>query len=448
VDQTLKLEYYHIGKKGEEKIEIHTFYKGGEWNGTRNQLLEPVRYGDMLIEVFDSISNTLIFSRSYSCLFGEYVATEKADTLEGKFEEVVLIPFPKNTILYKFTSFNRKQVPTIIYTGSFNPKETKTLSYTKEYKVKKLHKGGDPKTCLDILFIPDGYSENDKQQMAYDMKKFSSYIMECSPFSEHLDQININGIEAYSYESGITDPNADVYKNTVLNCSYNSLDLDRYLMCLNVFKMHNIAEDAPYDIIIIICNSPKYGGGGIYNFYCTVNNKGEYSDYVIVHELGHLLAGLGDEYYTSDVSVSNSPKYGGGGIYNFYCTVNNKGEYSDYVIVHELGHLLAGLGDEYYTSDVSVRDFYPEGIEPIEPNLTTLVAFEKKWKQQMDPETPIPTLDTKQYNKVLGVYQGGGYVAEGVYRPWQNCTMKEKLYNNFCPVCTKTILETIQYYSK
>lgn len=397
VDQTLKLEYYHIGKKGEEKIEIHTFYKGGEWNGTRNQLLEPVRYGDMLIEVFDSISNTLIFSRSYSCLFGEYVATEKADTLEGKFEEVVLIPFPKNTILYKFTSFNRKQVPTIIYTGSFNPKETKTLSYTKEYKVKKLHKGGDPKTCLDILFIPDGYSENDKQQMAYDMKKFSSYIMECSPFSEHLDQININGIEAYSYESGITDPNADVYKNTVLNCSYNSLDLDRYLMCLNVFKMHNIAEDAPYDIIIIICNSPKYGGGGIYNFYCTVNNKGEYSDYVIVHELGHLLA---------------------------------------------------GLGDEYYTSDVSVRDFYPEGIEPIEPNLTTLVAFEKKWKQQMDPETPIPTLDTKQYNKVLGVYQGGGYVAEGVYRPWQNCTMKEKLYNNFCPVCTKTILETIQYYSK
>lgn len=397
VDQTLKLEYYHIGKKGEEKIGIHTFYKGGEWNGTRNQLLEPARYGDMLIEVFDSISNTLIYSRSYSCLFGEYVATEKADTLEGKFEEVVLIPFPKNTIVYKFTSFNRKQVPTIIYTGSFNPKETKTLSYTKEYKVKKLHKGGDPKTCLDILFIPDGYSENDKQQMAYDMKKFSSYIMECSPFSEHLDQININGIEAYSYESGITDPNADVYKNTVLNCSYNSLDLDRYLMCLNVFKMHNIAEDAPYDIIIIICNSPKYGGGGIYNFYCTVNNKGEYSDYVIVHELGHLLA---------------------------------------------------GLGDEYYTSDVSVRDFYPEGIEPIEPNLTTLVAFEKKWKQQMDPETPIPTLDTKQYNKVLGVYQGGGYVAEGVYRPWQNCTMKEKLYNNFCPVCSKTILETIQYYSK
>jgi len=396
-DQSLKLEYYHIGKKGEEKIEINTFYKGGNWNGTRNQLIEPARYGDMLMEVFDSISNKLIYSRSYSCLFGEYVSTDKADTLEGKFEEVLLIPYPKNTILYRFTSFDRKQVPTIIYSGYYNPKQTPTLSYTKEYKVKKLHKGGDPKNCLDILFIPDGYSENDKQQLAYDMKKFSSYIMECSPFSEHLDQININGIEAYSFESGITDPNANVFKNTVLNCSYNSLELDRYLMCLNVFKMHNIAEDAPYDIIIIICNSPKYGGGGIYNFYCTVNNKGEYSDYVIVHELGHLLA---------------------------------------------------GLGDEYYTSDVSVRDYYPEGIEPIEPNLTTLVAFEKKWKTQMDPETPIPTPDTKQYNKILGVYQGGGYVAEGVYRPWQNCTMKEKLYNNFCPVCTKTILETIQYYSK
>ena len=44
-----------------------------------------------------------------------------------------------------------------------------------------------------------------------------------------------------------------------------------------------------------------------------------------------------------------------------------------------------------------------------------------------DEETPIPTPDTKQYNKVLGVYEGGGYVAKGVFRPWQNCTMKEKL---------------------
>jgi hypothetical protein len=397
IDKSLKIEYYHIGKKGEEKIEINKFYKGGKWSGTRSQLIEPHRYGDMLMEVFDSVSNTLIYSRSYSCLFGEYIATDKADTLEGSFEEVLLIPYPKNTIFFKITSYNRKQVSTSVYSAYYNPQLTNTFSYTTQYKVKKLHKGGDPKECVDILFIPDGYSEKDKMKLMYDFKRFASYITNCSPYSENLDHININGIEAYSKESGITDPNANVYKNTLLNCSFNTIDLDRYLMCLNVFKLHNIAEDSPYDVIVIICNSAKYGGGGIYNFYCTVNNDGEYSDYVIIHELGHLFA---------------------------------------------------GLGDEYFSSDVSVRDYYPEGIEPIEPNLTTLVAFDKKWKNEMDEETPIPTPDTKQYNKILGVYEGGGYVAKGVYRPWQNCSMKEKLYNNFCPVCTKIILETIQYYSK
>lgn len=396
-NQSLKFEYYHIGMKNKEQIEIHQFVKGGIWSGTRNQLIEPTRYGDMLVEVFDSVSQKLIYSRSYSCLFGEYAATERAETEEGKFEEVVLIPFPKTTVQYKITSFNRKQIPTVLYTGFYNPNTTLTDTYSKEYKVRKLHTAGAPEECMDILFIPDGYSKKDAKQLEYDLNRFAQYILNCSPFSENQKHINIKAIQGFSDESGITDPNAGVSKNTLLNCSFNTIDLDRYLMCLNLFKMHNIAEDAPYDIIVLICNTPKYGGGGIYNFYCTVNNKGEYSDYVIVHELGHLLA---------------------------------------------------GLGDEYYSSEVSVRDYYPVGIEPVEPNLTTLVNFELKWKEMMDIETPIPTPDTKQYNKVLGVYEGGGYVAQGVFRPWRDCTMKDKLYNNFCPVCQKTITETIKYYTK
>jgi hypothetical protein len=113
-----------------------------------------------------------------------------------------------------------------------------------------------------------------------------------------------------------------------------------------------------------------------------------------------------------------------------------------------LGHLLGGLADEYYTSEVSVRDYYPVGIEPIEPNLTTLTDFESKWADMLDPSTPIPTPDSEKYQNVLGVFEGGGYVAEGVYRPWRDCTMKEAKYNNFCPVCAKAILKAIDYYTK
>jgi len=398
VNKTLRINYLHIGNYNTNHIQLDNFYYGGTWNGTIHSLIEPNRYGDMLFEVFDAENKELIFSRSYSCLYNEYSTTERAETETGSFEECILMPYPKKKVEFTFTSYDRKKVGTLIGSGSFDPKVDKPIPFTKEYKTINLHLSkNSPQHALDILFIPDGYTKKEKKKLRQDMKRFSGYILECSPFKEVKDNISIRAIEGFSEESGITDPLKNIYKKTLINSSYNVIDVDRYLMCLNVWKMHEIADDAPYDLIVIVANSPKYGGAGIYNFYCTVNNEGRVSDYVIVHELGHLLG---------------------------------------------------GLADEYYTSEVSVRDYYPVGIEPIEPNLTTLTDFESKWADMLDPSTPIPTPDSEKYQNVLGVFEGGGYVAEGVYRPWRDCTMKEAKYNNFCPVCTKAILKAIDYYTK
>ena len=97
---------------------------------------------------------------------------------------------------------------------------------------------------------------------------------------------------------------------------------------------------------------------------------------------------------------------------------------------------------------MSVRDFYPEGVEPVEPNLTTLVDFDSKWKDMLEEGTPIPTPTTKNYENKVGVFEGGGYVAEGVYRPAIDCTMHKIMYNRFCPVCLKALQEAILFYSK
>ncbi|MEG1556287.1 MAG: M64 family metallopeptidase, partial [Bacteroidales bacterium] len=338
VDKTLRIDYLHIGNKEVENFEIKTFHAGGTWNGTHHFLEAPHRYGDVLFEAFDATTGQLIFSKSYSCLFNEYRTTERGIHEIGSFEESILMPFPKNKIKIVFTTYNRRLEPTQLYEGFFDPKQTPYQAFVKDYKIMNLHVGNTPDKALDILFIPDGYTKQDKKEMKYDMKRFADYILNCSPFKENADKINIRAIEGYSEESGITDPNNHIAKTTLLNSSYNVIDLDRYLMCLNVWQMNAVADDAPYDIIVIVANSSKYGGGGIYNFYCTVNNEGKYSDYVIVHELGHLLA---------------------------------------------------GLGDEYYSSEVSTMDFYPSDVEPVEPNLTTLVNFESKWKDLVDTSTPI-----------------------------------------------------------
>jgi hypothetical protein len=400
INKNLRVNYLHIGNFTNESLKIDHYTAGGTWNGTRQYLIEPNSYGDIMIEVFDSVSNKLIFSRSYSCLFTEYRTTEKGETEIASMEESINIPFPKNTVLLKFTSFDRKRNGAELLKQYFNPQTTPTVPLSKQYKTMNLHIGNKSDKAIDILFIPDGYAKSDAKLLKHDMKRFASYVMNCSPYKEMKNKVNVRAIKGYSEDSGITQPQNNIYKKTLVNTAYNALDLDRYLMCDGVWHLNDVADDAPYDAIVIICNSEKYGGGGIYNFYCTVYNHGEYPDYVIVHEMGHLIG---------------------------------------------------GLGDEYYTSEVSVQDFYPAGVEPVEPNLTTLVDFESKWKNMLPEGTPIPTpvtgKNTPEYNR-LGVYEGGGYVGKGVYRPAQHCTMHQIRYNDFCPVCKKTLEEVIDYYAR
>jgi hypothetical protein len=145
--------------------------------------------------------------------------------------------------------------------------------------------------------------------------------------------------------------------------------------------------------------------------------------------------------------LSNTEKYGGGGIYNFYgISSANHPSSRGKVYVHEFGHLFAGLGDEY-VGNVTYGDMYPPEAEPWEPNLTTLADFDSKyWKSMLKKGTPIPTPLEKGNEKRLGVYDGGGYVSKGVYRPWTNCLMNNLHTTDlFCPVCTRAINERIEF---
>jgi hypothetical protein len=116
--------------------------------------------------------------------------------------------------------------------------------------------------------------------------------------------------------------------------------------------------------------------------------------------------------------------------------------------VHEFGHGFGSLADEYYTSEVAYEGFYSLDIEPIDPNLTTLVDFNSKWKDMVDPKTPIPTPSTPEYKDVVGAFEGGGYMSKGIYRPMQDCTMKSISADNFCAVCKRALQDMINFYTK
>ena len=99
-------------------------------------------------------------------------------------------------------------------------------------------------------------------------------------------------------------------------------------------------------------------------------------------------------------------------------------------------------------NDVAYQNFYELDIEPIDPNLTTLVDFNSKWKNLVDDSTPIPTPATSDFENKVGAFEGGGYVQKGIYRPMLNCTMRSRSSNGFCDVCKKAIKDMIDFYSE
>ena len=66
----------------------------------------------------------------------------------------------------------------------------------------------------------------------------------------------------------------------------------------------------------------------------------------------------------------------------------------------------------------------------------------------LDKSTPIPTPVNDSNSEVVGVYEGAGYNAKGIFRPFIDCRMKTNKAKGFCPVCVRAINRMIDYYCK
>lgn len=396
-DKSLRVDYFHTGDSLNDSYSIDELKQEPYWGGSKTNLLDKFNFGRYEIRVFSEKDNNLIYSRTYSTLFDEWQTTDEAKLTTRTFSETVTMPFPRDKIRIEFYSRDKENLLHKKFEYLVDPNNyfiSKERRF--EYPSFKVVNNGDPAMKVDIVMLPEGYTKDEMDDFKQDCKKFADYLFAVSPYSENKEKFNIWGVEAPSPEEGTDIPANGVWKKTLLNTQFYTFDLERYLMTSDYKSVRDLAANAPYDQIYILVNSDKYGGGSIYNYYSV-------------------------------------------------CVNDNR--YSEYVFTHEFGHGLAFLADEYYTSDVAYNDFYPLNIEPLEPNITTLVNFDSKWKDMVDKDTPVPTPDISKYKSKVGVFEGGGYVAKGVYRPMEDCSMKTATVNNFCPVCKRAIQQIIDFYS-
>jgi hypothetical protein len=368
------------------------------WAGSKTQLTDTSGYGEYMFTIKDLNTKKLIYSRGFSSLFAEWQTTEEAKTTQKSFSESVIFPFPKSKVILEIFCRKFSGSWELKFTYLINPADHFISRERKmQYPCKVVQQSGEPSEKLDIVFISDGYTEGEMKKFSNDCKRFADYLLHCHPYDTYSNGINIWAVEAPSTESGTDIPATGTWKNTVANSTFYTFDSERYLTTFDNKTLRNLAANAPYDQIVLLVNSEKYGGGGIFNQFAVT-------------------------------SVDNS--------------------LSAFVFTHEFGHAFAGLGDEYYTSDVAYTGFYNLKVEPWEPNLTTLVNFDAKWKNKVETGIPVPTPNEEKYKNVTGVFEGGGYITKGMYRPAYDCSMKSAVYNTFCPVCRDAIGRMIDFYSK
>jgi len=259
------------------------------------------------------------------------------------------------------------------------------------------------------------------------------------PFKQRRSGFNVWAIDTPSEQIGISRPSDGVYRRSPFGVGYDAFGSERYILAFDNKRLREIASAAPYEFLIIVANDRKYGGGGIFNLYATVAAGNAFAPYVLVHEFGHHLAGLADEYYTSDVAYLSTP----------------------------------------------------DRLEPWEPNATA-DPHASKWKDLIAPGIPLPTpwsmeafekhqdeyrerrgrlragkrpeqemealfrterdwttklLGTSPHAGQVGAFEGAMYEARGYYRPQTDCIMFTRDEVGFCAVCRRAIEKVIDLHA-
>ena len=398
MNKSLRFDFLLGGNHDEVFVYPAAIKQEPYWAGNKNKLIDPFDYGTYRFRVFDLNSDSLIFTKGFCTIFQEWQTTDEAKKIEKTYYQAAIFPFPKKDVRLEIDAREWDGTFRTIYTTNIDPEN---YFITKEspdhYKNRAILDNGKPENKVDIVILAEGYTKNEQAKFYKDAKRVSNYLFKEEPFKSEQENFNVNAVFTPSAESGTDVPGEQIYKNTAFNSSFYTFDLPRYLTIIDMKNIYDAASTVPYDYVYILVNTDRYGGGGFYNL----------------------------------VTV---------------CTADN--ELSQQVFIHEFGHGFAGLGDEYYDSDVAYEDYYNLEIEPWEANLTTLVDFDSKWKLMLDPSTPIPTPRIEKYKNILGVFEGGGYVSEGIFSPMMDCRMKSNASDGFCPVCEDAIRKVIRFHTE
>lgn len=383
-DRTLRLDYTFSGNSLHQELYVDELTVMPRWYGKRERLSVVPLKGSGQILVYDKRDGQLIYRHSFSTLFQEWLATEESKHVQKSFENVFLMPFPKQPvdITIELCDYHHQVSATMTHTVDPTDILIRKAGEGQVTPYVTLQQAADTSRCIHVAFVAEGYQQQEMDNFIEDCKIAMTSLFAHEPFKSKQACFNMVAVMSPSEESGTSLPAKGIWKNTVLGSHFDTFYSDRYLTTLHLKKLHDVLAGTPYEHIIILVNTEHYGGGGIYNSYNLTYTHGPQFRPVVVHEFGHSFGGLADEYPYGD-------------------------------------------DDPMYFADT----------EPWEPNLTTMYDFSGKWEKLVEEGK-------------ASIVEGGGYLTKGVWRGFDNCRMRTNEEPEFCIVCREALTRLIDFYTR
>lgn len=227
---------------------------------------------------------------------------------------------------------------------------------------------------VHIVVLGDGYTVDQLPSFRRHVYDFLENIRSDEGISDHLGALNIHMIETVSRQSGADDGETLDNSDTAFNSTYNCRSIAR-LVCADTLALYEAAlsEYPDVDQIVLLVNDLRYGGSG--NSGGRIAMTSAFHPEIALHEMGHSLADLADEYVDNQI-------------------VENTGS-----VAFEEGRFA---------------------------NVTTLSdPLQVPWAHWIDQTGVLPQ---SANDEGVGVFEGGYYRSRGVFRPTFDSRMRS--YNS------------------
>lgn len=414
----LRIDFFHRATPRSEAYEIAGWAASNAADPHLGGRLDP--RGGHRWSLRDATGRVLA-SRGFSTLLEEWQSTVvgQDDSVTGEFRETHVVPLVPGATLRLEKRGPGDVFETLLEQGLPDAAALPPAPEPPPRSLRWLH--GDA-SRRPILFVAEGYAAGEAEAFFERAERATQVLLAASPFAEQRERLAMAALHLASPLSGIPAQPGEAVAGTCFGTHYGTFGMARYMVAEDLHALHRAVDGIPHVTLVLLCNSPVYGGSGIFNSNASLGAHMDETDfaYVLPHELGHSLGGLGDEYFGKEIT---------------------------------------------YTTDLEAA-----GV-PWEPNVSLLDAQGRpKWGAQADAALPLPTpwqheafmailaagappaeqreqvaallAQEPSYGRV-GAFEGARYLARGLFRPEVDCRMFSKSATRFCSVCQQAMVQVL-----